>query len=330
MNDLYKTLTPDLKKLDDVILSFLREPNVPFIEDISHHLILAGGKRIRPLLLFLTARLYQETLSERVLRLGACLEFIHTATLLHDDVVDQSLERRGKTTAHALWGNQASILVGDFLFSRAFELMVHDGSLDVFSVLSQAASQISKGELLQLATIRTLQLSEEKYLSIIGAKTASLFSAAAELGAIANDAPSKDRNSLKSFGYTLGLLFQIKDDLLDFYADQKTTGKTPGNDLKEGKMTLPPLLAYKNGTPTQQALIEMTLKDEALFDKNFPKIQEILQEVKVKELLRSFIKPLHQQALSILALASSTNTQFLKEMCAFQIAHLENSSYDVL
>lgn len=330
MHDLYKTLTPDLKKLDDVILSFLKEPNVPFIEDISHHLILAGGKRIRPILLFLTARLYEETLSGRILRLGACLEFIHTATLLHDDVVDQSLERRGKPAAHALWGNQASVLVGDFLFSRAFELMVHDGSLDVFRVLSQAASQISKGELLQLSTTRSLQLSEEKYLSIIGAKTASLFSAAAELGAIATNAPSEDQDSLRYFGYTLGLLFQIKDDLLDFYADQKTTGKTPGNDLKESKMTLPLILAYKNSSDTQRSLIESTLKDETLFDKNFPKIQEILKEVRVGKLLRSFIEPLHQKALSSLTLCSSTSTQFLKEICAFQIAHLENSSYDIL
>jgi octaprenyl-diphosphate synthase len=314
MHDLHKTLTPDLKKLDDVILSFLKEPDVPLIEDISRHLILAGGKRIRPLLLFLCARLYQETVSERVLRLGACLEFIHTATLLHDDVVDESLERRGEPAAQVLWGNQASVLVGDFLFSRAFELMVHDGSLDVFKVLSHAASQISRGELLQLSTIRMLQLSEEKYLEIIGAKTASLFSAAAELGAIAAGAPEKDRDCLKSFGHTLGLLFQIKDDLLDFTKDPKQTGKTPGNDLKEGKMTLPLILAYKHGSASNQSLIEKTLQNPELFEENFPKIQSLLQETNVAALIKSFIDPLYQKALLSLENLSSKDTAPLKEI----------------
>lgn len=238
-------LTPQLNKINACILEKMQSP-VSLIPQIAGYLISLGGKRLRPLLTVATAELCGYK-GKRHIHLAACVEFIHTATLLHDDVVDESTLRRGMNTANSLWSNKASVLVGDFLFSRAFELMVLDGSLDVLRILSQASSAIAEGEVLQLSSSHDLNLNEETYLKIIGSKTARLFSAATEVGALIAEVEDEKRQALSHFGYTLGMAFQLIDDSLDYTADQEKLGKTVGDDFREGKVTLPVILAYKEG-----------------------------------------------------------------------------------
>ncbi len=234
-----------LNTVNACILEKMQSP-VTLIPQIAGYLISLGGKRLRPLLTVASAELcgYEGT---RHIHLAACVEFIHTATLLHDDVVDESTLRRGMSTANALWSNKASVLVGDFLFSRAFELMVDDGSLDVLQILSQASSTIAEGEVMQLASSHDLALSQETYLKIIGAKTARLFSAATEVGAVVAEADEEKRRALARLGHTLGIAFQLMDDVLDYAADQEKLGKAIGDDFREGKVTLPVILAHEKG-----------------------------------------------------------------------------------
>lgn len=245
LTSLSSLLESQLRAVNACILEKMQSP-VALIPQIAGYLVSLGGKRLRPLLTVASAELcgYE---GERHIHLAACVEFIHTATLLHDDVVDESTLRRGKETANALWSNKASILVGDFLFSRAFELMVADGSLDILQILSQASSTIAEGEVLQLSSSHTLDLTQEMYLKIIEAKTASLFSAATEVGAIVAGAPETKRHTLFRFGYALGMAFQLMDDVLDYTADQEKLGKTVGDDFREGNVTLPVILAYEQG-----------------------------------------------------------------------------------
>jgi len=245
ITSLNSILDSQLNEINECILEKMQSP-VTLIPQIAGYLISLGGKRLRPLLTVATAELCGYK-GKRHIHLAACVEFIHTATLLHDDVVDESALRRGQDTANALWSNKASVLVGDFLFSRAFELMVLDGSLDILQVLSKASSSIAEGEVLQLSSSHHLNLTEETYLKIIGAKTACLFSAATEVGALVAKADSSKRKALSQLGYNLGLAFQLIDDLLDYTADQEKLGKTIGDDFREGKVTLPIILAYQTG-----------------------------------------------------------------------------------
>ena len=255
----FYTSAPSLASLTSLLRTQLNAVNacilekmqssVDLIPQIAGYLVSLGGKRLRPLLTMASAELcgYEGT---RHIQLAACVEFIHTATLLHDDVVDESVLRRGMSTANALWSNKASVLVGDFLFSRAFELMVKDGSLDVLQILSKASSTIAEGEVLQLTSSHALGLSQETYLQIIGAKTARLFSAATEVGAVVAEADDSIRKAFACFGHSLGIAFQLMDDVLDYTADQEKLGKTVGDDFREGKVTLPVILAYeKERTP---------------------------------------------------------------------------------
>ena len=234
LTSLTALLRSQLNVVNNCILNKMQSP-VTMIPQIAGYLVSLGGKRLRPLLTLASAEIcgYQGT---RHIQLAACVEFIHTATLLHDDVVDGSLLRRGMRTANALWSNQASVLVGDFLFSRAFELMVSEGSLEVLKILSVASSAIAEGEVLQLSVSHDLELSQETYLKIIGAKTARLFSAATEVGAVVAEADEQTKKSLAQFGYTLGIAFQLMDDVLDYAADQETLGKAIGDDFREGKV----------------------------------------------------------------------------------------------
>lgn len=238
-------LSPQLSAINACILEKMQSP-VTLIPQIAGYLVSLGGKRIRPLLTVASAELcgYRGT---RHIPLAACVEFIHTATLLHDDVVDESALRRGKSTANALWNNKASILVGDFLFSRAFELMVADKSLEVLRILSEASAAIAEGEVMQLTSSHDLELSQETYLDIVGAKTARLFSAATEVGAVVADAPASKQQTLATYGHALGTAFQLIDDVLDYAADQEKLGKSIGDDFREGKVTLPVILAYEKG-----------------------------------------------------------------------------------
>jgi octaprenyl-diphosphate synthase len=249
---------PDLPACNRTIVAQMDSP-VALIPQLAAHIVAAGGKRLRPLLTLATARMcgYGGT---RHVELAACVEFIHTATLLHDDVVDESLLRRGLPSANSAFGNKASVLVGDFLFARAFQLMVADGSLPVLAILSKAAATIAEGEVHQLVIQNDLATTEEQYLEVIRGKTAALFSAACEVGAVVADRPAAERAALAEFGDYLGIAFQLVDDALDYAADQSKLGKTVGDDFREGKITMPVLAAYHAGHEEARAFWVRTIE----------------------------------------------------------------------
>ena len=257
-------LQDDLAACNRLIVARMDSP-VALIPQLAAHIVAAGGKRLRPLLTLAAARLcgYDLRCGHRHVQLAASVEFIHTATLLHDDVVDESLLRRGLASANAVFGNKASVLVGDFLFARAFQLMVADGSLDVLAVLSHAAATVAEGEVLQLMTQNDLSTPESRYLEVIRGKTASLFAAACEVGALVaypgGPRCESARRALASYGMGLGMAFQLVDDALDYAADQRQLGKTVGDDFREGKVTLPVLIAYAAGSETERGFWERTI-----------------------------------------------------------------------
>jgi octaprenyl-diphosphate synthase len=236
----------DMNAVNAVILDRMQS-EIPLIPELAGHLIAGGGKRMRPMLTLASARLIGYS-GNRHHRLAAAVEFIHTATLLHDDVVDGSDLRRGKRTANLIWGNPASVLVGDFLFSRAFELMVEDGSNKVLKILSNASAVIAEGEVNQLTAARRVDLHEDRYLDIIGAKTAALFAAACRIAAVVAERPEAEETALDAYGRNLGIAFQLVDDAIDYVSDAGTMGKDAGDDFREGKMTLPVILAYARGS----------------------------------------------------------------------------------
>jgi octaprenyl-diphosphate synthase len=251
----------DMARVDREIVARMRSP-VTLIPELANHLVGAGGKRMRPLLTVAAARLcgYREPDDDRHVKLATCVEFIHSATLLHDDVVDVSALRRGKPTANSLWGDKASVLVGDFLFTRAFELMVDVGSLDILGVLSRASSTIAEGEVLQLVTQRDSSTPEATYLEVIKAKTAKLFAAAAEVGAMIAGRNGPERVALESFGMNLGIAFQLVDDALDYAGREAKLGKSVGDDFREGKITLPVILAFLRGGRVDREFWKRTLE----------------------------------------------------------------------
>lgn len=250
MEALRQLTAPDLEQVNAVILENVKS-DITLISDLASHIVSAGGKRIRPSLTIAAAQLLGYS-GKRHVRLAACVEFIHTATLLHDDVVDASHLRRGEETANAIWGNKSSVLVGDFLLSRAFQLMVADGELDVLKILSNAAATISAGEVKQLMVSHDLSIEKEIYLDVIAAKTAALFEAACELGAVVSEQP-EHRETLRNFGHALGMIFQLIDDALDYTAHETQLGKAIGDDFRDGKVTLPVIIAYRASTPQEQA-----------------------------------------------------------------------------
>jgi octaprenyl-diphosphate synthase len=249
----------DLTECSRTIVARMDSP-VALIPQLAAHIVAAGGKRLRPVLTLATARMCGYRGGVRHVHLAACVEFIHTATLLHDDVVDESQLRRGLASANAVFGNKASVLVGDFLFARAFQLMVADGSLQVLAILSAAAATIAEGEVLQLATQNDLSTTEDRYLDVIRGKTAALFAAACEIGAVVADRPASEAQALREYGGNLGIAFQLVDDALDYAADQATLGKTVGDDFREGKITLPVLAAYAAGTESEREFWRRTIE----------------------------------------------------------------------
>ena len=248
---LQEMLGDDLALTNRAIVERMHSP-VALIPQLAAHIVAAGGKRIRPLLTLAAARLCGYR-GPRHVALAACVEFIHTATLLHDDVVDESTLRRGQASANALWGNKPSVLVGDFLFARAFQLMTEDGSLEVLRILSAASATISEGEVLQLVTQNDLSTTEAQYLEVIEGKTAALFAAATRIGAVVAGRPQRDAEALDAYGRNLGIAFQLVDDALDYAAEQAQLGKTVGDDFREGKITLPVLVAFHAGDEEEQA-----------------------------------------------------------------------------
>jgi octaprenyl-diphosphate synthase len=251
----------DMEACNRAIIARMDSP-VALIPQLAAHIVAAGGKRLRPLLTLAAARLcgYPEG-EPRHVQLAACVEFIHTATLLHDDVVDESLRRRGLASANAVFGNKASVLVGDFLFARAFQLMVEDGSLRVLEILSRAAATIAEGEVLQLATQNDLSTTEAQYLAVVRGKTAALFSAACQVGAVVVGRPQAQEAALDLFGDRLGVAFQLVDDALDYAGEGAAMGKTVGDDFREGKATLPVLLAYERGDGIERAFWDRTVAE---------------------------------------------------------------------
>ncbi len=249
----------DLADVNTAIVERMHSP-VALIPQLAGHIIAAGGKRLRPMLTLAAAKLCGHT-GRRHIELAACVEFIHTATLLHDDVVDDSSLRRGLASANAVWGNKPSVLVGDFLFSRSFELMVQDGSLQVLAILSRAASILSEGEVLQLITANDTGTSEDAYLEVIRAKTAALFAAACRIGAVVSERPKIEEEALESYGLNLGIAFQLIDDVLDYSAKQEKLGKALGDDFREGKITLPIILAFRRGDEDERAFWRRTLEE---------------------------------------------------------------------
>lgn len=248
----------DLVAVNELIVQRMDSP-VKMIPQLAGHIVAAGGKRLRPMLTLGAAKLcgYE---GRRHVALATCVEFIHTATLLHDDVVDESDLRRGEASANALFGNQASVLVGDFLFSRSFELMVEDGSLDVLRILSHASAVIAEGEVLQLMTTNDTETGEATYLDVIRAKTAQLFAAACRIGAVVAERPRVEEDALETYGMNLGIAFQLIDDVLDYSAKQATLGKTVGDDFKEGKISLPIILAFRRGNEDERQFWKRTLE----------------------------------------------------------------------
>jgi octaprenyl-diphosphate synthase len=252
----------DMARVDREIVARMRSP-VSLIPELANHLVGAGGKRMRPLLTVAAARLCgygSPDDDDRHVKLATCVEFIHSATLLHDDVVDVSALRRGKPTANSVWGDKASVLVGDFLFTRAFELMVDVGSVDILGVLSRASSTIAEGEVLQLVTQRDSSTPEATYLEVIKAKTAKLFAAAAEVGAMIAGRNGAERVALESFGMNLGIAFQLVDDALDYAGREAKLGKSVGDDFREGKITLPVILAFLRGGRVDREFWRRTLE----------------------------------------------------------------------
>ncbi|HYD25006.1 MAG TPA: polyprenyl synthetase family protein [Croceibacterium sp.] len=245
------SLTAGAMNAVNAIILDRMQSEIPLIPALAGHLIAGGGKRMRPMLTLAGAELvgYQ---GARHHKLAAAVEFIHTATLLHDDVVDGSEQRRGKETANIVFGNPATVLVGDFLFARAFELMVEDGSLKVLKILSGASAVIAQGEVDQLTAQRRIETSEERYLHIIGAKTAALFAAASRISAVVAERPEEEERALDDYGRNLGIAFQLVDDAIDYDSGSAQMGKDRGDDFREGKMTLPVILAYARGTPEER------------------------------------------------------------------------------
>ena len=259
----------DMERVNQLILSKAGS-DVQMIPEVAEHLISSGGKRLRPMLTIASAALYNYQ-GDNHIKLATSVEFLHTATLLHDDVVDESDLRRGKSTARMIWGNQASVLVGDFLLGQAFRMMVEVGSLDALDVLSSAACVIAEGEVLQLSVSKNMETTEDDYLSVIRAKTAALFAAAAEVGPIVANAGKSERNALKSYGTNLGLAFQLVDDALDYGGKAADLGKNVGDDFREGKITLPVILAYRRGTEKERAFWRDAIETGNNSDENLEK-----------------------------------------------------------
>ncbi|WEK42718.1 MAG: polyprenyl synthetase family protein [Candidatus Sphingomonas colombiensis] len=309
----------DMNLVNAAILDRMQS-QIPLIPELAGHLIAGGGKRMRPMLTLASARLlgYMGT---RHHRLAAAVEFIHTATLLHDDVVDGSDLRRGKRTANLIWGNPASVLVGDFLFSRSFELMVEDGSLKVLKILSNASAVIAEGEVNQLTAARRIDLGEERYLDIINAKTAALFAAACRISAVVAERPEEEEAALDAYGRNLGIAFQLVDDAIDYVSDAGTMGKDAGDDFREGKMTLPVILAYARGSETDRKFWKDAIEGRRDSDEDFLHAVELVRTTRAVDDTLARARHYGQRAIDALGpFASGKAKEAMVEAVEFAIA----------
>ena len=280
--ELKNLLVNKLDKVEEIIALKLKS-DVSLIQKMSDHHLSSGGKRLRALLTLGSAKLSGYDLGIRDINLAACVELIHAATLLHDDVIDESSLRRGIKTTNSIWGNQSSILVGDYLLSRCFEIMVDDGDLEILKLLSSTSAKIAQGEVLQLQHKGEADLLEDTYLNIINLKTASLFSAATKTGACLAGSNEKEKKALESYGKNLGLAFQIADDALDYYGKDKFFGKEIGKDFYEGKVTLPLIIIFQKGNDEERNFLKEVLQKEKRNEDDFSEILALINKYKAIE-----------------------------------------------
>lgn len=309
-------ITPDMIAVDGVIRQRLAS-EVILINQIANYIIESGGKRIRPALVLLAGNHFNACKADLV-EIAAVIEFIHTATLLHDDVVDESSLRRGRNTANAEFGNAAAVLVGDFLYSRAFEMMVHVGSMPIMAVLSGATNVIAEGEVLQLLNIHDPDTDEEKYLKVVRFKTAKLFEAACRVGAILGNASQTDETSFAEYGMHLGTAFQLIDDVLDYSGEIGETGKNIGDDLAEGKPTLPLIYALKHGNASQRGSIRRAIENGGRDE-----LETVVLTIRATGALEYARAQAHREAkaaeVAIVHLAHSVYRDALLQLCVFAV-----------
>ena len=314
------SLTASAMNAVNAIILDRMQSEIPLIPALAGHLIAGGGKRMRPMLTLAAADLvgYNGT---RHHKLAAAVEFIHTATLLHDDVVDGSEQRRGKQTANMVFGNPATVLVGDFLFSRAFELMVEDGSLKVLKILSSASAIIAQGEVDQLTAQRKIETSEERYLHIIGAKTAALFAAASRISAVVAECGEAEERALDDYGRNLGVAFQLVDDAIDYDTGTADMGKDRGDDFREGKMTLPVIFAYARGDTEQRRFWQEAVAGFRTEDEDLAQAVELIRRHGAVEATRERARHFAQRACDALSIFSDTRArQALVEAARFAVS----------
>ncbi|MEL6599021.1 MAG: polyprenyl synthetase family protein [Pseudomonadota bacterium] len=311
-----------MEAVNDLIATRMASENAPRIPEVTAHLVGAGGKRIRPLLTLAGADICGYG-GDNDVKLAATVEFIHTATLLHDDVVDESEQRRGRPTANLLWDNSSSVLVGDYLFARSFQLMVETGSLRVLDILSNAAAVIAEGEVLQLSVARNLQVDEATYVKVIRGKTAALFAAACEVGGVIADAPADHITALETYGDALGISFQMADDLLDYGGNAGDLGKNTGDDLREGKMTMPVIIAYSRSEPEERAFWERVIGKADVQEGDVAQAVEIMRRHDALEETRTRALAWSAQAVEALELLPAGDMRdTLADLADFVVARI--------
>ena len=312
----FQPVKADFEQLNAMVIENL-DSRVPLVEEIADYLVDSGGKRLRPLLTLLSAKLFGYQGNDHI-TLATVIEFLHTAMLLHDDVVDESDLRRGKKTANVKWGNAPSVLVGDFLHSRAFELMVEVGNMEIMAVLSRATNIISEGEVQQLCHIRNPKTTENQYMEIITRKTATLFQAAAQTGAIIAGASKPEIEAIGDYALHLGIAFQLMDDNLDYFGHSDALGKNVGDDFAEGKVTLPIIAAIKNGNSEQASLIEGAILRGGV--ENLDVVLELVRETGGLDYTQKFAAKEKCKALSCLsAIPESAFRGALEDLAEFSI-----------
>ena len=318
-SEIQALMKSDLEAMDEILVNRL-DSNVDLINQMSQHIINSGGKRIRPLLLLMCARATNYK-GDYHHSMAVVIELIHTATLLHDDVVDHSATRRGQETANELWGNAPSVLVGDFLYSRAFEIMVEPNSMQIMKILSKATNQISEGEVLQLLNIKNAKVSESEYFEVIERKTACLFKAACQIAGILSESNQNTIGALGSFGMHLGNAFQIIDDTLDYESDSLVMGKEIGDDLSEGKVTLPMIYALENTKGIEKEILSSAIKNAD--SSNIDNIVDILISVNAFGYSRKIAKNESTKALkSLEAIPNSDYRSALELLCELSLERL--------
>ena len=316
-NDCIKNLSElckeDLTSINTLILEKL-DSSVPLIQEIGKYLILSGGKRLRPLLTTSCFHILNNESANKLNHIGlaAAVEFIHAATLLHDDVVDLSKDRRGNLTANEVWGNKTSVLVGDFLFSRSFQLMTKYGTMQTLKILSDTSVIISEGEVLEISNDNNLEMNEDTYFEVINGKTASLFSAACQVGGLSGGAKENQHQALKSFGTNFGMTFQLIDDAIDYSSNLKTMGKNIGDDFKEGKITLPIILAYGRSNKNEKDFLQKVFKEVDGNKNNFFLVQELL--IKYNCIEDTLIRANHFAEVAIDSLSIFPDNEYKKAL----------------